>query len=224
MRISIIIPTLNEETTLPALLENLLAEGDPEVIIADGGSSDATPDIARSYRVRIISSEPGRGVQQNAGARQAGGDILLFLHCDTRLPENFAQHVEEVLGLPGTSGGAFRLKIDAPGTGFRLLEWGINLRSGVLTRVYGDQAIFVPRETFHTVGGFPDYPLLEDVALITKLKKQGRIRLAPVPVVTSARRWKKYGLLRTTLMNQIILIGYGCGVSPATLARFYYRK
>lgn len=224
MNISIIIPTLNEQASLGLLLDTLQSYHGLEIIVADGGSNDNTLDIAKEYDVRAVSSEPGRGVQQNMGAKLASGEILLFLHCDTILPENFDKHIENLIDQPGTAAGAFRLKINANGAGFRLIEWGANLRSRLFKMVYGDQALFMYRKTFHRVGGFPGQLILEDVELVRRIKQIGRIQLAPVAVITSKRRWQRYGLLRTTLLNQVILIGNFFKVSPEKLGRLYYSK
>jgi rSAM/selenodomain-associated transferase 2 len=222
--ISVVIPTLNEETTLGHLLTTLLEHLDVEVIVADGGSSDQTLAIADYYGVKAVSSEPGRGKQQNLGAGLATGDILLFLHSDTFLPDDFPHHIHATLGRPATVAGAFRLKINAPGSGYRLIEWGVYQRSKLLQLIYGDQAIFVRKKTFLKAGGFPEQTFLEDMELIRRLKKLGRIRLAPAAVTTSARRWHHNGLVRTTLLNQCILLGYLAGVNHDTLGRFYYRN
>lgn len=223
MHISIIIPTLNEQSNLGLLLDTLLPCPGLEIIIADGGSSDNTLAIAEEYGIRTVSSSPGRGVQQNMGAQLATRDILLFLHCDTLLPANFDRHIENLISQPGTAAGAFRLKIRATGTGYRLIEWGANLRSNLFQMVYGDQALFMYRNTFHRVGGFPDQMILEDVELVCRLKQIGKIRLAPAAVTTSNRRWQRYGLLQTTLLNQVILAGNFFKVSPEKLGRLYYR-
>ncbi|GBE13577.1 beta-monoglucosyldiacylglycerol synthase [bacterium BMS3Bbin14] len=224
MNISIIIPTLNEEATLAPLLANLLAgpRPGPEIIVADGGSTDHTLELARRPGVLSVSSRPGRGPQQNRGARAASRDNLLFLHCDTRLPEAFAVHVHAILERPQTAAGAFRLKINGPGAGLRLVEWGVGLRSRLLQMVYGDQAIFVRREVFHQAGGFADQAILEDLDLIRRLRRLGRIRVAPAAVTTSARRWQRLGIIRTTLLNQVMLAGYLARVKPEKLARLYY--
>ena len=219
--ISIIIPTLNEQQLLGGLLSSLQGYPDLEIIVADGGSKDRTLDIAASFPVQTVQSRPGRGPQQNAGAQAASRPILLFLHCDCRLPAHFPEQVHAVVNRSGTAAGAFRLHIDARGTGFRLVEWGVNIRSGLLGIPYGDQAIFMKKQNFEAVGGFPDQPLLEDVALIRRLKRLGTITLAAAQVTTSPRRWQQLGILRTTLINQCILVGYTFGMSAEKLARFY---
>lgn len=224
MNISIIIPTLNEEDALAPLLADLLAgpRPGPEIIVADGGSTDHTLDLARRPGVQVVSSRPGRGPQQNRGARAASRKTLLFLHCDTRLPAAFAVHVHAILERPGTAAGAFLLKINAPGARLRLIEWGVGLRSRLLQMAYGDQAIFVRRKTFHQAGGFANQPILEDLDLIRRLQLLGRIRVAPAAVTTSARRWQRLGIMRTTILNQVMLAGYLAHVNPEKLVRLYY--
>ncbi len=222
--ISVVIPTLNEETTLGRLLATLRGYQDVEIIVADGGSSDQTRAIADYYGVQTVSSEPGRGKQQNMGAVLATGNTLLFLHSDTFLPDDFQQHIHALLARPLTAAGAFRLKIHAPEPGYRYIEWGVYHRSKLLKLIYGDQAIFVRKKTFLQAGGFPDQAFLEDMELVRRLKKIGRIRLAPAAVTTSPRRWRHHGLVRTTLLNQLILLGYLAGIHPDTLGRFYYRN
>lgn len=221
--ISIIIPTLNEEEHLPALLFSLLEYEGIEIIVADGGSTDGTRKLAASTQVKWVRAAGGRGPQLNAGARVAGGHILMFLHCDTILPDSFRETVESVLNSPGTAAGVFRLKIEASGKKYRLIEWGANFRSRFLGLPYGDQVLFVRKADFSRAGGFPDQPLLEDLELVRRLKRFGKIRIAPFPVVTSARRWQRLGVWQATLLNQFILIGYLLGMDPGRLADIYYR-
>ena len=222
MRISLIIPVLDEEESLRALLPHLPPE--VETIVVDGGSRDRSRELVRTSRARLVCSPPGRGSQFNRGAEQARGDILLFVHCDTRLPGDFQDRIRQTLDRPHTVAGAFSLRIDAPGLGFRLIECGANLRSRWLQLPYGDQGLFMNREIFQNCGGYPDQPLLEDVSLAGKLRKIGRITICPARVLTSARRWRRHGLIRTTVVNQLVLLAFFCGMAPATLARFYYGR
>lgn len=221
--ISIIIPTLNEEEHLDRLLATLEAHPDLEIIVIDGGSRDRTAALARSRGVFVEGSLPGRGRQLNRGARRASRKILLFLHSDTLLPDHFADHVHSTLGRPGTAAGAFHLAIDAPGIQYRLIEWGANLRSRLLGLPYGDQALFMRREILLHAGGVPEDSFMEDITLVRRLKAAGRIRLAPAAVVTSARRWRNLGALRTTLLNQVMLAGYLLNADRDWLRRLYHR-
>ena len=192
--------------------------------MVDGGSTDRTVQEVLLREVRLLRSEPGRGQQQHRGAQAASGDILLFLHCDTGLPNNFSGHIYAVLDNKDAAAGAFRLKINGRRLGFRLIEAGVQLRSTIFGLPYGDQALFMRRKTYFAAGGFPDQPIMEDVALVRQLKKPGRIVLAPAHVTTSARRWQQHGLLKTTLINQLMLLGTVLALSPQQLARFYYAK
>jgi len=220
--ISIITPVLNEEQQIVDFLDNLQAAPCREHILIDGGSTDRTRNLINRYPVHLISSPPGRGTQQNAGASAATGEILLFLHCDTRLPENYQHFVLDILAQPGIAAGAFQLGIDHPDRRYRLIERGVNLRSCLLSLPYGDQALFMKKSVFQRAGGFPDQPILEEISLLRRLWRLGRIGLAPAAVSTSARRWQRRGIVRTTLINQLMLAGMMAGISPRRLAGFYY--
>jgi uncharacterized protein len=220
MKISVIIPALNEGAALAACL--LAGSGSVEWILADGGSRDRTAEVAAAKGCLVCVSAPGRARQMNAGAGVASGEILLFLHADTRLPEDWAVHVQNILSEPGIIAGAFRLKIDAPIPGLRIIERVANWRSRRWHLPFGDQAIFLRADDFRAVGGFPDLPIMEDVELIRRLRRHGRIGIAAVPVVTSARRWQNRGLWKTTLLNQAYLAAYYLGVSPSRIHGWYY--
>jgi rSAM/selenodomain-associated transferase 2 len=221
--ISVIIPTLNEERLLPATLDRLSGVEGCEVIVSDGGSNDATGDIAKKHDCRLVYGSPGRGRQMNAGAALARGRILLFLHADTMLPENFVDKVENALLVHGVVGGAFSLRIAGDRWSLATIAFFANLRSRLLQLPYGDQALFTEARTFHSLGGFPELPIMEDAVFVRRLSGLGRILILPDAAITSARRWEHLGVLRTTLINQLILIGYGCGVSPSTLVGWYRR-
>jgi len=217
----VVIPTLNEADNLSATLELLGDKHNLEIIVADGGSSDATRTIAATAGAKVVTSKRGRGFQQNAGAAAASGEILLFLHADTFLAENFPELVCACLGERGVAAGAFSLSIDLKLFGVRFIEIMANLRSKLLQRPYGDQAIFMTRKNFEKVGGFPEIEIMEDFVLVGKLRKLGRIRTLSAAAATSGRRWQKLGILRTTLINQAIIIGYLLGLSPTSLANWY---
>ena len=222
--ISIIIPTLNEAENLRSTLLSAEKGSNAEIIVVDGGSTDETVELAKSFGVRVLTTATGRAGQVNVGALAASGDVLLFLHGDTRLPPGFHQHVQGIMARPGTVVGAFSLVIDGTEFGLRIIEKLANFRSRFFQMPYGDQAIFLRADLFHTVGGFPDMVIMEDFVLMKRIKKEGRVAIAPVPVKTSARRWRKLGILRTTLINQAVLLGYFFGCSPERLARWYRRR
>ena len=223
-RISIIIPTLNEAAHLRATLATIKTASNVEVIVVDGGSSDGTVEMARSMGTEVITSSPGRARQMNAGAARAKGAILLFLHGDTRLPIGFDYHIHKILACPRAVAGAFQLRVDGNLPGLRIMERLVNVRSRRLQFPYGDQAIFLRADLFWKMGGFPDMPIMEDFELIRRLRRRGRIVIASVPVLTSARRWKNLGIVRTTLVNYAIPLAYYLGASPSRLARWYQRK
>jgi rSAM/selenodomain-associated transferase 2 len=220
-RISIIIPTLNEAENIKEAIVTTQLNTNIEVIIEDGGSKDDTIEIAQSLSVKVISSSPGRAVQMNAGAVAATGDILLFLHADSRLSVEFDIMVRTALQQPGVVAGAFAVRIDAQLWSLRLVEWGVNWRSRFLQMPYGDQAIFLTKEIFHGIGKFPEIPIMEDFELIRRLRRTGEITIINVPVLTSARRWLKNGVFKTTLINQIIILAYLLGVSPKRIGTWF---
>lgn len=221
-RLSLIIPTLNEEQNLPCCLRTAEAVLPHETIVVDGGSTDGTIKVASGAGVRVERSPPGRARQQNAGAEVATGDVLLFLHADCRLPPNAREKLEEALLDPRVGCGAFRHRIDDPRRALRVIEAADNFRAGWLKRPYGDQALFVRRKLFEQIGGFPDVQILEDVLLMRKLRRVTRFRLADAVVETDARRWARRGVVRTTAMNWTILLGAALRVPNHWLARLYY--
>jgi rSAM/selenodomain-associated transferase 2 len=220
-KISIIIPTYNEASRIQATLKTCLPTAGIETIVVDGGSDDGTAEIAAALGTKVFSSQKGRGRQMNLAAQRASGEILLFLHADTHLPEGFAHKVAVALENPDIAGGAFRLRIDGNALSFRLIELGVLLRSRILKAPYGDQALFVRSETFERLNGFKEMPILEDLDLVRRLRKMGRLTILDACVVTSARRWNEVGRLRTTLINQIVVFAYLVGRSPEHIAAFY---
>lgn len=220
--LSIIIPVIDEEDAIESALAGTV--GIPlvgERIVVDGGSRNGSVEKARSCGARILTSPPGRSGQMNAGAQAAQGDILLFLHADTRLPPGFEHHVLEVLDRPGTVAGAFRLRIEGGLRGLRVIEGLANFRSIAMGMPYGDQAIFLRADRFLRAGGFPEMPIMEDFAFMRKLRREGRIGIARASVITSSRRYDQMGFWRTTWINQLVILAYLMGVHPERLARWY---
>ncbi len=227
LKISIIIPVLNEAKNIQdtlALIQNHVVSSRIEIIVVDGGSSDNTVSIAKKLGVRVIDAPArGRAKQMNAGAAIAKGDILLFLHADTKLPNNYDQLITNTLRQPNAIAGAFELAIDSPRKSLRFIEALVKLRAHIFSLPYGDQALFMKRSTFNKVGGFPNLAIMEDFALVKQLKHQGKIAIAPAAVTTSSRRWDKLGVWRTTFINQLMIIGYYLGISPDKLRKFYLK-
>lgn len=218
--LSVIIPALNEERQIARTIRDATSP-DAQIIVSDGGSTDRTVAIARSLGAHIISGQTGRACQQNRGAAAAGGEVLLFLHADTLLPPNYGNHIFDTLMDRWTVLGAFRFATDAHTPAMRTIAFFTNLRAGRLKLPYGDQGLFVRRADFYRFGGFPETPIAEDLYLVRKMARNGRIALAPVAAVTSARRWQRLGPVRTTLVNTIITVGCLAGVSPERLAPLY---
>ncbi|MEH2377189.1 TIGR04283 family arsenosugar biosynthesis glycosyltransferase [Nostoc sp.] len=224
VRISIIIPTLNEAGNIKEAIATTQPSTNIEIIVVDAGSKDGTVEMAQLLGIKVISSSSGRAVQMNAGALAASGDILLFLHADTRLPAGFDEMIRTALQQPGTVAGAFNLRIDALLLSLRWVEWGVKMRSHFYQMPYGDQAIFLTKAMFQQMGGFPELPIMEDFELMRRLKRTGCIVIIPTPVVTSARRWLQKGVFKTTLLNQLVIIAYLLGVSPERICRWYRRE
>ena len=221
--ISVIIPTLNEAQAIETTISKLKKYRQTEIIIVDGGSQDRTVEIARSMGVRVLTSEASKATQMNTGAAEATSNVLLFLHADTRLPKNFENCVLAALARDEICAGAFSLGIDSDAGGLRFIERVANWRSRFFQMPYGDQALFVSRNLFHEIGGYPEYPIMEDFELVRRLKRKGKIVILPESVLTSPRRWLNYGILKTWLLNQIIIAAYYLGISPQRLSQWYNR-
>lgn len=223
-QLSVIIPVLNEAEIVREYLSQFPYHQQVEVLVVDGGSRDSTMDLCKTFPVQIHSTpKPGRANQMNYGASLAKGEFLLFLHLDSLLPINFFNQIEEILSNSTNIAGAFRLTIDLSGWPYRCLEKLILWRSIYGQFPYGDQGLFLRREDFQLLGGFADLPIMEDYELVQRLQLQwrGRVTIAKGSVITSGRRWQKLGLLRTTMINQAVLLGYHLGLPPQTLANWY---
>jgi rSAM/selenodomain-associated transferase 2 len=219
--ISVIIPTYNESATIAEILEHLRPwYDDLEIIVVDGGSCDGTTGLV-GPEVRLIEAPRGRSSQMNAGAVLATGETLLFLHSDTRLPRDFLQQLELALSDRGVVGGAFKIKIDHPGLFFYLTSLGSNLRAALTGIYFGDQAIFVRRDVFLQIGGFPLIALMEDWEFSLSMRRMGKTRLLPGPVKTSARRWLIHGKWRTTWLMHKLKTLYLLGASTEDLKKLY---
>jgi len=224
--LSIIIPALNEVENIERLLRELAVTcPEAEIIVVDGGSRDGSLEVVQSFpRVRLVSAVRGRAKQMNAGAKVAGGNILLFLHADTHPPTGAHQAIEEAMADPKTVGGRFDVRFDSARPLSRMIAALMNLRSrhsGICT---GDQAIFVTREIFEELGGYPDIPLMEDVEFTRRLKRKGRLACLRLQVTTSARKWEREGILRTILLMWTLRFLYFIGVPPERLHRMYYPR
>lgn len=218
--ISVIVPTLNEAPRLAATLASVRAAlPHAEILIADGGSSDGTPPLATALGARVVACARGRGVQLAAGAAHARGDLLLFLHADTRLPANAATVLAAHFARPNTFIGTFRLAFDDAGPFLRACAWLTRLDS-VFTR-FGDQAIVVRRDFYQQLGGFPPWPLFEDVEFLRRARRITRIWSFPANVTTSARRFRHRGPLRQQWLNARLLLRFLTGSPPEKLAALY---
>jgi rSAM/selenodomain-associated transferase 2 len=221
----LIIPVFCEQTVINETIEAVrrLRGGEAaEIIVVDGQAEGETLAAIQDAAVRKVRSDKGRGRQLNRGAAVVAGDVLLFLHADTVLPPTAFERIAEAMADEGCVGGAFDLRIDSRGAGFRAIETVANLRSRLTRIPYGDQAIFIRASCFQTLGGFKEIPIMEDVDLMRRIKRKGgRIVIFPELATTSARRWEKEGLVFCTLRNWFLMTLFLCGVSPERLARFY---
>ena len=223
MKLSIIVPALNEAARIEATLAALapMRSRGHEVIVVDGGSADATAALAVPLADRVLPAPRGRARQMNAGAAKARGDVLVFLHADNRLPDSADRLVTEALAASGRAWGRFDVAIEGTHPMLPVIAWFMNLRSRLTGIATGDQAMFVRRDAFARVGGFPALALMEDVALSATLKALSRPACLRAKTVTSGRRWETKGVLRTVLLMWRLRLSFFFGASPERLARIY---
>jgi len=219
--VSVIVPALNEAAVIEETLRHAHQPGVGEIIVVDGGSTDATRALAHPLAELVLSAPRGRAAQMNAGAARARGDLLLFLHADTVVPVGFAAAVIAACGAPDVVGGRFDVNLAPASPLLWLTAELINLRSRLSRLATGDQAIFVRRDVFERLGGYALIPLMEDLDFSRRLKRAGRIACLRQRVTTSARRWQQDGVVRTILLMWSLRALYFCGVSPARLQRMY---
>jgi rSAM/selenodomain-associated transferase 2 len=225
MRISVVIPTLNEATTIAATLRRLKEQVPDEIVVADASSPDGTAELARSEGVLVVEAPRGRGIQQNRGARKTKGDVLLFLHADCWLEDAAIDELRRFLrDHPSIFGGCFRQRVDASHPLFRAIDLAAHLRAGLLGIPYGDQGIFVRRAAFDAIGGFPETPLMEDVFMSLQLRCLGRVAVLPKRIFVSPRRWHQQGIVRQTLTNWALTAAVAIGVPTRSLAHFYLER
>jgi rSAM/selenodomain-associated transferase 2 len=217
-----VIPALDEADQITGAIGSASA-GECEIIVVDGGSRDDTRERAAAAGARVVASAPGRARQLDAGARLAKGDTILFLHADTRLPAGWDRSVRGALADPRVVGGAFRLRFEPRSPGLRLIEWGTHLRVALLRMPYGDQALFARRAVLESLGGIPQVEILEDLDLVQALKRRGRLACLALPATTSARRYRRAGVLRTMLRNWAAVAGWRLGVPRERIAGWVRR-
>lgn len=224
-QLSIIIPARNEAADIEATLSTLqwLRDAGHKVILVDGGSEDATAALAEPLVDSIIAAKSGRARQMNAGACATQGEIVLFLHADTRLPESADRLIIDGLAESGKDWGRFDVRLSGRHPLLRVVERLMNWRSRTSGIATGDQAMFVRRALFENVGGFPDIALMEDIALSRMLKRRGPPLCVSQAVITSSRRWEQRGILRTILLMWRLRLAYALGTDPERLAHKYYK-
>ena len=232
MKIAVVIPVLDEAEQILDAIASVRA-GEPngasaasessgpvetEILVVDAGSSDPTLPRARQAGARVLSAARGRAHQLEAGWRASAGDVIVFLHADTRLEPGWHAALREALVDPRVVGGAFRLGFDDPALAFRLVEWVVRLRVGLFSLPYGDQAIFVRRSALEAMGGVPAAELMEDLDLVRAMKRRGRLAALSPVAMTSARRYRLKGVARTLCRNAAALVGWWMGVERGRIA------
>ncbi|MBD3169375.1 MAG: glycosyltransferase [candidate division Zixibacteria bacterium] len=221
LSVSIIVPALNEAGIIQNQLEYLRSLDDSaEIIVVDGGSADSTIELARKH-AHSITAERGRGSQMNAGARIASGDILWFVHADCKPSKTSIHSIRKALEDKSVVGGGFYWKLDNFPRLMKYLQSTSNLKNRLKKTLYGDMGIFVREEVFKKIGGFKNIPLMEDMDFCKRLKRQGKVVILKDPMETSSRRWRKEGIIKVYVRNNLLKLAYRLGVSPAYLAKFY---
>ena len=219
MRVAVVVPTLDEEEALRRHLPPIIGLAD-EIVVSDGGSRDGTVAVARELGVSVVEGPAGRGPQLNRGARETTAEVLLFLHADTLLPTDAINGVRDAVDA-GKVGGGFLVRFDDPRPIYRFGTRMVALRTRLTRSPLGDQAQFATRQAFEQLEGFRDWPLLEDLDFIRRLKRIGAVEILPQQVVTSSRRYVEGGPVRTVVLNWLIWVLYFSGVSPQRLSRLY---
>jgi len=222
VRLSVVIPALNEANRVVDAINSARAPG-VEVVVADGGSRDATRELAAAAGALVVNSSTGRAEQLAAGVRASCGDAILLLHADTRLPSGFDSAIASALEDARTVGGAFRMRFEEAGWALRVIEWGVRLRVAIFGLPYGDQALFVRRRTLDAIGGIPSAPIMEDLDLVRAMRGCGRLALFDLPVTTSARRYQTRGIPRTLFRNAVAAVSRLFGVDRRRVADWYHR-
>lgn len=222
MKLSVVIPTLDEADRIGDAIASAGAEG-VEVLVVDGGSRDATAERARQAGAEVLHSPPGRARQLGVGAEKSRGDAVIFLHADTTLAPGWDAAVRTALADEGVAGGAFRFRFDTRSTALRLVEWGTRARVALLRTPYGDQALFVRRRVLESMGGVPQVPIMEDLDLVRELRRRGRLVLLSLPATTSARRYRRRGALRTVARNALASLGWLLGLERRRIADWYHQ-
>ena len=220
--VSIVIPVLNEAAAIEGLLRRLRRDFPGcEIIVADGGSTNQTAALA-DLLARVVRSAPGRAAQMNTGARHAHGEVLWFIHADTRVDPAALSQIQAALADPAVAGGGLRLRFDQPSFALRYVAWTSNLRARYLHWVFGDQAMFIRRSVFDALGGFPALPLMEDPEMSRRLHRHGRLAVLPATATTSARRFTEHGTWRTLAFMQYLKLLYFLGTDPQRISDRYW--